>query len=261
MNGMFRSAALLLVIACTAPAQPAPEVRFLCLAPSPYTGRHDATRAGLGIYLSLQRVAGEHKLNLRTSFYDAVPVFENEQKARALLRGPRVLLFGSSTWAQGSAYYIRRFFEMANREPLTGAAVSAWATAGGAHTGGELVIEDALRTAMGMGAQVFTLGQKYMVFTTDERLGAPDGEFTLLDCWYMDQFARGIAAAALAEPDRARTAALAARLGVQHEYWRGLPRSAAELEPRFGELRARLNGAADARSDAWRKLAELVSKP
>ena len=255
---MIRALFVALALSQAAPAQP--EVRFLCFAPSPYTGRHDATRAGLGIYLSLDRVIREYKLDLRASFHDGMPVFEDAEKGRALLRGARVLLFGSSTWAQGSAYYIRRFFELTNNEPLLGATASAWATAGGAHTGGERAIEDTLRTAMSMGAQVFSLGQKYMVFTTDERLGAPEGDFSLLDCWYMEQFAKTIAVAALAGPDRGRTAALAARLGIGHEYWRAFPASEKELEPRYGKLRDRLNAAADARSEAWRGLSALIAR-
>ena len=238
-----------------------PEVRFLCFAPSPYTGRHDAMRAGLGIFLSLRRVAEEHKLALRASFYDGMPAFEDQEKGKALLRGARVLVFGSSTWAQGSAYYIRRYFELVNNESLLGAVASAWATAGGAHTGGELVVEDTLRTAMSMGAQVFSLGQKYMVFTTGERLSPPEGQFTLLDGWYMEQFARTIAVAALEDGNRARTAALAAKLGIGHEYWRKLPKSDRELEPRYGALCDRLNAAADAKSEAWRGLEALTLKP
>ena len=40
-----------------------------------------------------------------------------------------------------------------------------------------------------------------------------------------------------------------------------LSREALGLEAYRQELRARLNGAADSRSDAWRKLAALVLKP
>ena len=50
-----------------APAPP-PEVRFVLAAPSPYTGRFDATRAGLGIALELHRIAREHQLPLRIGF-------------------------------------------------------------------------------------------------------------------------------------------------------------------------------------------------
>ena len=253
--------ALLLALVLAAGASAQPEVRFLSFAPSPYTGRHDAMRAGLGILLSLERVSAEHRLSLRTSFYDGVPAVEDAARGRALLRGARVLVFGGSTWAQGSSYYLRRYFELTNNESLLGASATAWATAGGAHTGGERVIEDTLRTAMSMGAQVFSLGQKCMVFTTDERFAPPEGDFTLLDCWYMEQFAKTIAVAALAPPDRARTAALAARLGIGHEYWRAFPKSERELAPRFGALRDRLNAARNAKSEAWKGLSALVRKP
>jgi hypothetical protein len=46
---------------------------------SPYTGRFDATRAGLGIALELHRIAREHQLTLRIGFR-ALPM----QEIRAL---------------------------------------------------------------------------------------------------------------------------------------------------------------------------------
>lgn len=238
-----------------------PEVRFLCFAPSPYTGRHDALRAGLGIYLSLERLIAEHKLPLRISFWDGTPAVEDAAKARALLRDARVLVVGGSTWAQGSSYLIRRYFELANNESLVGASATAWATAGGATTGGEVVIADALRTLMGMGAQTFSLGQKYMVFTTGERLGLPEGQFTTLDCWYMEQFAKAIAVAALGGGSRARTAELAGQLGLQHEYWRGFPSSEDAISSRYRDLRRRLNAATDPESVAYKELRRLVRLP
>lgn len=252
---------LLLSVAARAAEPSAPEVRFLCFAPSPYTQRHDALRAGLGIFLSLQRVAGEHHLPLRTTFYDGAPAVENAEKGKALLRGARVLVFGSSTWAQGSSWYLRRYFELTNLESLAGASATAWATAGGAHTGGETVISDTLRTLMGMGAQVFSLGQKYMVFSTDERLAPPEGEFTLLDCWYMEQFAKTIAVVALAGNDRAKAGTLSKQLGTSPAYWNNFPKSDSALAARYGALRDRLNAAAEANSEAYRKLLALVSQP
>ena len=238
-----------------------PEVRFLCFAPSPYTGRHDSLRAGLGILLSLRRVIEEHGLSIDTSFYDGIPVLEDGARARALLRGPRVVVVGTSTWAQGSPHYIRRYFELANNESLLGASASAWATAGGSGTGGELVIEDALRTLMGMGAQTFSLGQKYMVFTTGERFSPREGQFTALDCWYMEEFAKSIALAALGGGDRAQTEALAAKLGIRHEYWRNFPKSEAAIADRYRALRERLNAAAEASSPAYEELRTLVRTP
>jgi hypothetical protein len=248
-------AAAVLVAASHAAAQGPPEVRFLNLAPSPYTQRHDAFRAGCGIRLSLDRLVREHKLPLRTSFHDAVPAIENPEQAKALVRGARVLVIGSSTWAQGSAYYPRRFFELVDAEDLAGVSATAWATAGGVHTGGEIVIADTLRTLMGMGAQVFSLGQKSMVFPTGERFEPrAEGEFTILDCWFMEQFAKNIALVALAGNDRARAQALEKQLDFTPIYWSRFPKAEAQIDARFRDLRDQLNRAADAKSEAYKKL-------
>jgi hypothetical protein len=227
------------------------------LAPSPYTQRHDALRAGLGIYLSLRELIDRRRLALRTSFHDGAPVYDRPEAARRLVAGARVLVIGGSAWAQGSSYYLRRFFELVDLEPLAGVSVTAWATAGGAHTGGETVISDIFRTAMGMGAQVFSLGQKCMVFTTDERIDPPEGEFTPLDGWYMDQFARTIAVTGLAGNDPARAAALARQLGTSPQYWTLMPKSEAALAS-YAKLVKRLNAAADHNSEAWSDLRKLV---
>jgi hypothetical protein len=236
-----------------------PEVRLLVFAPSPYTERHDAMRAGFGILLSLRKIAAAHKLALRATMYDGIPVMEDSTRAKALVRGARVLVLGSSTWAQGSAYYIRRFLELVDLEDLTGVSATAWATAGGAHTGGELAIEDTLRTLMSMGAQVFSLGQKHMVFSTGERIAPAEGDFTLLDCWYMDHFARTLAVAALGGggPESAR--ALSTRIGVRPQYWDLMPKDEAGLAG-YREMRELLNAAARPQSEAWKKLTALLEK-
>ena len=249
------------LLAAAAAAQTKPEVRFLLLAPSPYTQRHDSFRAGCGILLSLERLVREHSLPLRVTFHDAVPALDNPEKAKALVRDARVLVIGASTWAQGSATYPRRFFELVDAENLTGVAATAWVTAGGDHTGGETVVADTLRTLMGMGAQVFSLGQKYMVFTTGERLQPPaEGAFTLLDCWFMDRFARNIAVVALAGADRNQALALSKRLDFTPIYWMNLPKDESALAPRYRELRDRLNAGADAKSEAYRGLRALVAR-
>ena len=238
----------------------APEVRLLHLAPSPYTNRHDSFRAGCGILLSLQRLIHEHKLALHATYYDAVPALEDAGKAKALVHGARVLVIGASTWAQGSATYPRRFFELVDAEDIAGVSATAWATAGGEHTGGEAVIADTLRSLMGMGAQVFSLGQKYMVFQTGERFGMPEGDFTLLDCWFMDQFTRHIAVVALAGGDRRKTAALEKELDFTPIYWSRFPKSEAAIAERYRELRDQLNRAADPNSESARKLRALLSR-
>ena len=127
-----------------APAPP-PEVRFVLAAPSPYTGRFDATRAGLGIALELHRIAREHQLPLRIGFR-ALPMQAGRPEVAALLAGPpRVLVVGGSTWSQGSAAPLRRLFELGGGVSLQGVRATAFATAGGAHTGGEMVVLDSLR--------------------------------------------------------------------------------------------------------------------
>lgn len=243
--------------------QAVPEVRLLCFAPSPYTQRHDSLRAGFGIMLSLQQLIQEHKLPLRVTYYDGIPALENRAKAGTLLRGAQVLVVGSATWAQGSSYYLRRYLEFTGAESLLGIPATAWATAGGFHTGGEMVIADTLRSLMGMGAEVFSLGQKYMVFTTDERIepstGGTPGMFSLLDCWYMEEFAKSIAVVALSGHNHAKAQELAGQLGMKTEYWRGMPRDEAVLVPRYGELRDKLNAAASSRSEAYRELRKLLS--
>lgn len=245
---------------CAAADDRVPEVRFLNLAPSPYTQRHDAFRAGCGILLSLERLAREHHLTLRATLHDAVPALENAGKAKALVHGAQVLVVGGSTWAQGSAYYLRRFFELVDAEDLEGTSATAWTTSGGVHTGGETVIADTLRTLMGMGAQVFSLGQKSMVFPTGERFEPrAEGEFTMLDCWFMEQFAKNIALVALAGGDRRKAAALEKELDFTPIYWTRFPKDEASLAPRFRELRDRLNAAADAKAEAYKKLRALVA--
>jgi len=121
-----------------------------------------------------------------------------------------------------------------------------------------VVIADTLRTLMGMGAQVFSLGQKSMVFPTAERFEPhTEGDFTILDCWFMEQFAKNIALVALAGNDRAK-AALEKQLDFTPIYWNHFPKDEASIAPRFRDLRDRMNRAADAKSEAYRELRALV---
>lgn len=240
----------------------AAEVRFISIAPSPYSHRHDAFRAGFGIFLSLRKLVDANQMPLRLSYYDGSCLLEDAEKIKQVFRGPRVFVLGSSTWAQGPTFHVRRFLEQAGSEVLLGASATAWATAGGAHTGGEEVVSTTLRSLMGMGAQTFTLGQKYMVFTTDERLDPPTpGAFGLLDLWYMDRFARYIAVVALAGNDRERARTLAQQLGVgPHYYTADFPPSAETLAT-HRDLQAQLNAAANQDSDAYRHLRSMVANP
>ena len=199
------------------PLAPKPAtVVLISLAPSPYTQRHDALRAGIGVLLFLRKISGAERLPIKGEFYDASTYYDDAARLRPILHRGDVVLVGGSTWAQGSSYLARKFFETVGGETLLGVSASAWATAGGEHTGGEIVVQDMLRSLMGMGAQVFTLGQKLPVFTTEERQGTPPGHFTLLDCWYMDQFARTISVVALARGDPELAKQIAAKIGRAH---------------------------------------------
>jgi hypothetical protein len=245
-----------------APADATVEVRLICLAPSPFTHRHDALRAGFGIYLLLEDVILQQQLPIRTSYYDGSAFYNDRKRIAEVLTGPRVIVVGGSTWSQGPSLYVRQFFELAGGQNLSGVSASAWATAGGAHTGGEEVVSGSLRSLMGMGAQTFTLGQKYMVFTTDERLDPPvTGAFSTLDLWYMDQFARTIAVVALAGNDRAAAEKLARQLGTGPYYFMtNYPPSEAVLRS-YVPLQQRLNAAANPSSDAYKQLVAKLAAP
>ena len=231
------------------------EVRFLNLAPSIYTHRYDSLRAGLGIALELHALVKAQNLPIKITFYDAASTLDQTDAAKALLHGADVLVLGGETWAQGSTRFMREFFEKTGTEALWGVAATAYTTAGGSHTGGEMVIGDTLRSLMGMGASVFTLGQEYMVFTTDERFdGPPSGRFTLFDVWFMEQFAKAIALEAVAKSDPAAALRLAAQLDLSHMYYRNLPKDDAALRARLGEVLDLINSAAKIDSGAYERI-------
>lgn len=226
------------------PSQPVPEVRFVFAAPSPYTGRFDSTRAGLGIALELQRLAREQMLPVRIGLM-VLPLGAGRDEVQALLQPqPRVLVVGGSTWSQGSAPPLRRLFELGGGVSLQGVRATAFATAGGAHTGGEMVVLDSLRSLMGQGALAFTSGQRLMVFSTDERLDLPAGHFAPLDCWAMGQYARELLLQAYASPDPAQTVSLARRLGADLNYFRRFPRKLSSLPPASRKVCAQINALA-----------------
>jgi len=167
------------------------DIRLIVLAPSPYTHRMDSIRAGYGIKTLLEARLQQLGLPFTVGFYDGVKRLDDATSlAQLFSNSPRVIVMGSSTWGQGSNRYIRQLFEVLPQQSIIGTQASSWVTAGGAHTGGEVVAQDIQRSLMGIGASVFNLGQKLVVFTTEEREDIPFGEFTLLDVWVMDQFAQ-----------------------------------------------------------------------
>lgn len=241
-------------IASPSPTRPA-EVRFLNLAPSIYSHRYDSLRAGLGIALELQALIQAQHLPIKITFHDAVAALDQPGAAKALLHGADVLVLGGSTWAQGSSRFERQFFEQTGSEALWGVQATAYTTAGGSHTGGEMVIADTLRSLMGMGASVFTLGQKYMVFTTDERIDGPAaGQFALIDVWFMEQFAKALAVEAVVKSDPDLGAKLSKDWQLSVTYYRDFPQDDASLRDRLGGVLDLINAAAKVDSGAYEKI-------
>src|SRR5436853_7584183 len=63
-------------------AQKRVDVRFIALAPSPYTGRHDSMRAGFGILTLLDKLVADDSLPIQVRYYDRVPALESQEKSQ-----------------------------------------------------------------------------------------------------------------------------------------------------------------------------------
>lgn len=100
--------------------------------------------------------------------------------AELFSNSPRVIIMGSSTWGQGSNRYIRQLFETLPPQSIIGTQASSWVDCWrSAHwCGSGRTRHPAL--AYGYRRSVFNLGQKIVVFTTEERVDIPPGEFTVL---------------------------------------------------------------------------------
>jgi hypothetical protein len=219
------------------------EIRLVCVAPSPYTRRYDALRAGYGIIKLLKFHIQKQGLPMETSLYDGAKRLGSPAEVKSLFANrPSVLLIGSSTWGQGSNRFIRQLFELVSDVSLIGVRASCWVTSGGAHTGGEIVALDIQRSLQGLGASVFSLGQKLMVLTTDEREELAAGQFALLDVWFLDQFARMTILQAVdtdAEREKLRSA-----LAFDVNYYQRFPLKSADYQTQVRETHRFLNDAA-----------------
>ena len=212
-------------------------LRFLHFSASTATNRHDSHRAGLGIVGFLDALIHEHNLPLRTEYRWALPVVADRAAAPALLDGADMIVVGSPTYGQGSPWFVRRFFELTTSCALWGKLGTAWATAGGQHTGGETVVADTLRSLQGLGACTFSFAQKTTVFGTNQKFLA-DGVFDLIDVWFMDQFARTIALQAMARREPGEN--WAGRFGLEVNYYRNFP-TEAQMAVQLGNWRDLLN--------------------
>ena len=222
------------------------DIRLIVLAPSPYTHRLDSIRAGYGLKTRLEARVQQLGLPFTIGFYDGVKRLNDVTTLAELFsNSPRAIIMGSSTWGQGSNRYVRQLFEVLPQQSIIGTQASSWVTAGGAHTGGEVVATDIQRSLMGIGASVFNLGQKLVVFTTEEREDIPSGDFTLLDMWVMDQFAQIIILQALQRrgPGLPSPEKVQAILGFRIDYFSRFPLSPGDFTKEMRELRIFLNRA------------------
>ncbi len=233
-------------------------ISLISLAPSPYTNTHDSMRAGYGIFYFLHKLTQEHTLPLSAKYYDGALALGDVVALEAMTNNHDVLIIGASVWSQGSTRYTRQFFEDIGAGDWLGKSVSAWATAGGQHTGGSVLVADTLRSAMGLGARVFSLGQKYMVFSTDERIGITDHHFTLLDMWFMQQFACAIAVEALTHIAYKTAEENTSTLGCYPHYYTRIPKAAGGLDE-FAPFADFLNRASNPASEEWRSVRAHIS--
>jgi hypothetical protein len=222
------------------------DIRLIAAAPSPYTQRMDSIRAGYGIKSALEARIRQLDLPWTVGYFDAVKRLDDPDSLGALFSGsPRAVIIGSSTWGQGSNRYVRQLFEVVPQQSLLDVQASSWVTSGGAHTGGEVVAQDIQRSMMGIGASAFNLGQKLVVFTTDERDDLQPGEFTLIDVWVMDQFAQMIILKSLQRggPGLPPAAEAQAAFGFNIDYFSKFPLGEAEVTQEIRRLRRFLNRA------------------
>lgn len=229
---------------------------------------HDSMRAGFGIYLTLSDIISNYSLPITLSYYDGATFRDNSSAIESVLGKANTLLMGSETWLQGPPSHLRAFIENFQRNiDLNGVAVSAWATSGGAFTGGEVVVNSIYRSLLGVGGTAFTLYQKEMVFTMEERDGRylqrceliKKHEFTPLDCYFMDQFSRVIAVNTLMGGSKETAKCLASVLQSTQFYYDDI--NPDKIQVQFAPLQELLNAAADGASQEWKKLTSLLSSP
>lgn len=227
-------------------------LRLLHFSPSTATERHDSHRAALGIGWFLQEAIRVHSLPHRWELVWALPTITDQARVHSALTGADLIVIGSPTYGQGSPWFVRKFFELTTGLALWAKPATAFATAGGNHTGGEQTVADTLRSLQGIGAATFSFAQKTMVFGTNQKF-APDGIFDFIDVWFMQQFARTLVLHLIARDAPDDAAAWAQKLGLDSGYYHFFPTETA-LQRDLGEIRHWLNRPLNDKSaayDAW----------
>ena len=137
-------------------------ITILSFSPAVYQKTIDCARVGLGIQEYLLSFKDKYNLPLTVNYYDGVKLIDNPSKAIEVIESSDCLVLGGSTWGEGPTPHVRKFFELGG--DVLAVKATAYATAGGYHTGGEEVISSILRSLMGIGCDVFTFFGKYMVW-------------------------------------------------------------------------------------------------
>jgi hypothetical protein len=159
-------------------------VRVLHFSPGTATDRHDSHRAALGFIHCLKSADPESFPGLVCELVWALPSIDNAARVQSLLTGADVVVVATPVHGQGSPWYLRKFFELTRGLQLWGTLATAFATAGGQHTGGEMALLDTFRSLQGCGACTFTFAQKLTVIGMQQR-AMPDGEFHPIDAWFL----------------------------------------------------------------------------
>lgn len=214
-------------------------LRILHFSPSTATGRHDSHRASLLFLRFVREAAGESGAAIDCELNWALPSIASKEMAQSLMTGADLLVLSTPTYAQGSPWFVRRFLELGAGLQLWGTLGTAFATAGGTHTGGDVAVADTLRSLHGMGMLTLTFAQKYVVFGAQQKL-AQDGEFDLVDAWFLRQLARVCIAQLLGARSIAPARVWAERFQLNTGYYNRFPKLH-ELQSQVGEAVRRIN--------------------
>ena len=218
-------------------------LRLLHFSPSTATGRHDSHRAALGFHSFAREAANEalaqSGVRIEVEQVWALPSITSKPAAQALLTGADLLVLASPTYAQGSPWFVRRFLELGAGLQLWGGLATAFATAGGLHTGGEMTVIDTLRSWQGLGLCTFTFSQKYVVLGAQQKF-ASDGLFDLIDVWFLRQLARTCIVQLLARSTPGSGPEWARRFQLDTGYYNQFP-TQETMESQLGNIRDRMN--------------------
>ena len=218
-------------------------LRLLHFSPGTATGRHDSHRAILGFEWFAREAAREAEqragVTIKVERIWALPSITSKAAVHALLSGADALILASPTYAQGSPWFVRRFLELGAGLQLWGGLGTAFATAGGLHTGGEMTVIDTLRSWQGLGLCTFTFAQKYVVLGAQQKFAA-DGEFDLIDAWFLRQLARTTVVQMIARCPGTTGPEWAKRFGLETGYYNAFP-SEESIRGLVGSLRDRMN--------------------